>query len=72
MGWITIGVVVSILFLIFLGLYFWSSGALVIADEEKGDIKNKTSAEIADELKEVKKEDEEETKSEENDFYSHG
>jgi len=72
MGWITVGIVVIILFLIFLSLYFWASGAVVIADQEKEDIQHTSNEELAKELKETEKIDLDETKSEEDEFYSHG
>ena len=72
MGWITIGSVVLVLFLLFLGLYFWSSGAVIIADQEKEDIGKKTPDELVDEYIETEKIDLDEVKSEEDEFYSHG
>ena len=72
MGWITVGIVVILLFLLFLGMFFWASGAIVIADEEREEIKTKSPTELAKELTEVEEEDIEEEKSEEDEFYSHG
>ncbi len=72
MNWVAIGIVIGVVFFIFLALYFWSSGAVSIADEEKEEIDQKPEAQIAKELEEVEREEKEAIKAEEDEFYSHG
>lgn len=70
MGFITIGVVVVAIFLLFLGLYFWASGAVVIDEDEREIIDAQNPKDVENEMKEVKKEDTEEVRREERDPYS--
>lgn len=73
MSWVTIGVGVLVIILVLLGLFFWSSGAVVIADEEMEDVQKKSPEELAEELVKIKQEDEAEYKMEETDqTYSRG
>ncbi|HVY72987.1 MAG TPA: hypothetical protein VG984_02990 [Candidatus Paceibacterota bacterium] len=57
MNWFLIGGIVLIILIGFLGLFFWSSGAVNIDSEEKKDIERKTPEELVDELIEIEKED---------------
>ena len=72
MLWITIGIVVVILLLLFLALFFRSSAALSIVEEEQQDIAHESPEKIAEELRDVEKQDAEALKAEEDEFYSHG
>jgi hypothetical protein len=73
MSWVTLAIGTLVLFLVFLGLFFWSSGAVVIAEEEAKDIEKKSPQELADELIEIEKEDLTELQMEEKDqSYSRG
>jgi hypothetical protein len=72
MPWLTIGIIVVLVLLVFLGLFFRSSGAIFIDDEEKKDIEHENPEEVKEDLKQIEKEDADELKAEEDQFYSHG
>ena len=73
MSWVTIAIAALVVFLVFLGLFFWHSGAVVIAEEEAKDIEKKSPEQLADELIEIEKEDMAELQIEEKDqSYSRG
>ena len=65
MNWFVVGIVVIFALAVFLAMFFWSSGALAIDDEEKKDIEQKSTEELVDELIEVEKEDLADLKAEE-------
>lgn len=72
MEWILMGAVILILFLVLLGLYFGSSGAVNIAEEEREEIEKESPEQIAKEVEVVEKENIQTLKTEEDEFYSHG
>jgi hypothetical protein len=72
MVWITIGTVVVILFILFLVLYFRSSGALSIVEEEQEEISHESPEQLAQELRDVQLQDAEALRVEEDEFHSHG
>ncbi len=55
--------------LLFLGLFFWSSGALAIADEEKEEIEHESPEELEQEQQEVIKLEEDDLKKEDASHY---
>jgi hypothetical protein len=72
MSWILIGGIVLLLALFLLGLFFNSSGALVIAQEEKEGIEHETPEEIAKEVEEEERVNKEILKEEEGNYHSVG
>ena len=72
MGWMAIGAVVVLLLILFLALFFRSSGALNIAEEEQEEIAHESPEQIAKEVREGELEDIEALKAQEDEFYSHG
>ncbi|OGC88599.1 hypothetical protein A2419_02955 [Candidatus Adlerbacteria bacterium RIFOXYC1_FULL_48_26] len=69
MEWIIVGVIVLIVFLLFLGLYFRASGAVTIAAEEQEEIEKESPEELE---KEVEREEEnaESSKAADDEFHS--
>lgn len=70
MEWIIVGVVVLIVFLLFLGLYFRSSGAINIATEEQEEIEKELPEELAKQVQEVEEENSTVAKTVEDEFHS--
>ncbi len=70
MSWIIPGVIILILVFILSGLFFWSSGALNIADEEKKDIEKGSPEGITKEVLEQEKEAAEALEAEQDEFHS--
>jgi hypothetical protein len=72
MNYVGLGIVVGLLFLVFLGLYFWSSGALIIDQEEKKDIERISPEELTKEIELEKELEAAELKQNDDPDYSRG
>lgn len=63
MFWIAAGVVLVILVIILMALFFRSSGALNIAEEEQEEISHESPEQIAEEVRQIEREDAEAEKA---------
>ncbi len=72
MNYVGLGIVVTVLFLIFLCLYFWSSGAMLIDETEKKEIEKLPPDEFKKDLEAEKAEEEAELKRNDDPDYSRG
>lgn len=72
MEWIVVGATILILFVVFLALFFKSSGALNIVEEEQEEIEHESPEQLEEEVRQVEQEDAKALKAQEDQFYSHG
>lgn len=70
MDWIVMGGVILIVLLLFLGLFFRSSGAFNIAREEREEIEKEPPEELEKQVQEVEEENIEVAKTVEDEFHS--